>query len=226
VYGILPPPLAHPYCRYSIISALMVYKAHLSPHDREKIANCLKDSLAVNFEPCLRALGACALELRGSIVRSLKSILSIVQQFKSNHRLKLGLLEFLSIVGRLPDVSKNLKFTDFKSVFLIFLETTDRSRKSNTPYLVTLAYVVYPLATRVSCSEVGIVETVVCDIACVSPTSLIRFREQIPRYCSVVHAYFARPATRDRTVHHKGIKAIRWRGHTCGERRRVPESVG
>lgn len=119
---------------------MVVYKAHLLPHDREKIVDCLKESLSVNFEPCLRALGACALELRGSVVRSLKSILNILQKFKSNHRLKLGLLEFLSIVGRLPAVSKNLVFSDFKGVFIIFLETTDRLRKSNTPYLVTLAY--------------------------------------------------------------------------------------
>ena len=123
---------------YDILSMLLVYKKWLiSPGIRDDLGVCLQTSLRQFVEPCIRTLGAYVLELK--TVRTLSSIISAMQQFRSNSRLKLPFLEFLSILGRLPELTKNLREEDYKGIFAIILESCDPSRSSTAPYLTSLA---------------------------------------------------------------------------------------
>eukprot|EP00051_Salpingoeca_urceolata_P022836 m.379376 g.379376 ORF g.379376 m.379376 type:complete len:1913 (-) comp20030_c0_seq3:258-5996(-) len=123
---------------YSSLAAMTLYRRVLTRKTQEMIVDCCTASLRQNVSSAIFLLGVCAVELEAKLARLLPGVLQTLQLFKTQRRVKLPLLEFLSLVGHRPDTVKRFNKSDFKLVFAITLESA--TNENSSAYIRVLAF--------------------------------------------------------------------------------------
>ncbi|KAI0687610.1 hypothetical protein BC835DRAFT_1419805 [Cytidiella melzeri] len=88
---------------------------------------------------CLNALSLSAFELQPSMTKYLPRILEKLSQIMSNPAMAVHIIDFLAIVGSLPDLHSNFTEADYKMVFGVALQYLQQHNHSDTSVTISWA---------------------------------------------------------------------------------------
>ena len=109
-----PPQVMLPL--YRILSTLAAQSKVISRGSVGTVVNTLTATLRNHPQPALNTMTAFALLHQGQMSRIIDQILKVMLQFKSAIKLQLTILEFLSMLGRLPTYASKIKPAGFRQV--------------------------------------------------------------------------------------------------------------
>jgi tuberous sclerosis protein 2 len=109
---------------YSAITVLISYRRHFEPARQHRLVETLYRGLSgppVSALTCLHALTLAAFELRPSMTKFLADIVDRLTQIMSNPQAPVHIINFLAMVGSLPELYANFTQDQFKKVFAVCL---------------------------------------------------------------------------------------------------------
>lgn len=115
----IPPKVVLPL--YRILSTLAAQSKVIERGSLSIVVKTLTSTLRNQPQPALNTMTAFALLHQGQMSRIIDQILTVMLQFKSAIKLQLTILEFLSMLGRLPTYAARLKMTNFRQVRIVAL---------------------------------------------------------------------------------------------------------
>lgn len=127
---------------YYTLSVLISYRRCFEVPLRHALVDVLREGL--NGQPsiiicCLHALTLSAYELTSSVKRSLPPLLEKLSRIMSNPDMAVHILNFLSIIGSIPELHANLREDDFKMVFGVALQYLQHHNRPGTTPVISWA---------------------------------------------------------------------------------------
>lgn len=124
---------------YPVLAALASYHSSLDFPLQQKLIKCLEVGLASRCaRQCVMALTTCTLEMRDVMVKMLPGVLLNLSKMSATVYIAVPILEFLSMLTRLPKVFANFVGDQYMSVFAIALPYTNPFKYNH--YTVSLAH--------------------------------------------------------------------------------------
>ncbi|XP_050540898.1 tuberin-like isoform X2 [Daktulosphaira vitifoliae] len=124
---------------YPALAAFVSYHNSLEPPLQQKLVKCLQSGLVNRcIQPVVMALTTCILEMRDIMVKLLPEVLLNMSKLSATAQIAVPVLEFLSMLSRLPKVFSNFVADQYMSVFAIALPYTNPFKYNH--YTVSLAH--------------------------------------------------------------------------------------
>ena len=129
-------------CIFESLSMLVSYHEHFAKSEQDELVRAFMLGIIGSWggtsRGCIHALSVCCFEIPLSVTKSLNGILDKMSKVITMSNLAVHILEFLSLLARLPDVYINLREEEIRTVFGIcirFLQTSreHRLRVSESP---------------------------------------------------------------------------------------------
>ena len=129
-------------CIFESLSMLVSYHEHFAKSEQDELVRAFMLGIIGSWggtsRGCIHALSVCCFEIPLSVTKSLNGILDKMSKVITMSNLAVHILEFLSLLARLPDVYINLREEEIRTVFGIcirFLQTSreQRLRASESP---------------------------------------------------------------------------------------------
>ncbi|RJE25665.1 GTPase Activating Protein [Aspergillus sclerotialis] len=122
-------------CIFESLSILVSYHEYFAKSEEDDLIRAFMlgiiGSWGSTSRECIHALSVCCHEVPMSVTKSLNGILDKMSKMITMPNLAVHILEFLALLGRLPDVYINLREEEIRTVFGIcirFLQTSRESR--------------------------------------------------------------------------------------------------
>ncbi|XP_050444478.1 tuberin [Adelges cooleyi] len=124
---------------YPALAAFVSYHNSIEPSLQQKLVKCLQSGLVNRcIGPVVMALTTCILEMRDIMVKLLPEVLLNMSKLSATAQIAVPVLEFLSMLSRLPKVFSNFVADQYMSVFAIALPYTNPFKYNH--YTVSLAH--------------------------------------------------------------------------------------
>ncbi|VVC44066.1 Rap GTPase activating protein domain,Tuberin,Armadillo-like helical,Armadillo-type [Cinara cedri] len=125
---------------YPALAAFVSYHNCLDPSLQLKLVKCLQSGLVNRciIRPVVMALTTCILEMRDIMVKLLPEVLLNMSKLSATIQIAVPVLEFLSMLSRLPKVFSNFVADQYMAVFAIALPYTSPFKYNH--YTVSLAH--------------------------------------------------------------------------------------
>lgn len=128
-------------CIFECLTMLVSYHEHFAKSEQDELVRSFMLGIIGSWggtsRGCIHALSLCCFETPLSVTKSLNGILDKMSKLITMSNLAVHILEFLSLLARLPDVYVNLREEDIRTVFGIcirFLQTSREQRlKTESP---------------------------------------------------------------------------------------------
>lgn len=128
-------------CIFECLSTLVSYHEHFAKSEEDELVRSFMLGIIGSWggtsRGCIHALSLCCFEIPLSVTKSLNGILDKMSKVITMPNLAVHILEFLSLLARLPDVYVNLREEEIRTVFGIcirFLQTSREQRlKTESP---------------------------------------------------------------------------------------------
>lgn len=128
-------------CIFECLTMLVSYHEHFAKSEQDELVRSFMLGIIGSWggtsRGCIHALSLCCFETPLSVTKSLNGILDKMSKVITMSNLAVHILEFLSLLARLPDVYVNLREEDIRTVFGIcirFLQTSREQRlKAESP---------------------------------------------------------------------------------------------
>lgn len=128
-------------CIFECLSMLVSYHEHFAKSEEDELVRSFMLGIIGSWggtsRGCIHALSLCCFEIPLSVTKSLNGILDKMSKVITVPNLAVHILEFLSLLARLPDVYVNLREEEIRTVFGIcirFLQTSREQRlKAESP---------------------------------------------------------------------------------------------
>ena len=132
---------------FRILTSLLGYRGLLGKAEQIDALVCFESGLT-RWTPrvakvCIHALTVAAFEFSSAMTAVISRLMIRLQQIATNPNLIVHILEFLSVLIRLPELYVNFVDSDYRRVFGIALQYTERYATKETPlecYIANLAY--------------------------------------------------------------------------------------
>ncbi|KAJ5622921.1 hypothetical protein N7490_011526 [Penicillium lividum] len=122
-------------CIFDALCMLISYHEHFAKSEEDDLVRAFMSGIIGSWgatsRGCIQALSLCCHEIPASVTKSLMSILDRMSKVITMSNLAVHILEFLSLLARLPDVYINLREEEIRTVFGIcirFLQTSREQR--------------------------------------------------------------------------------------------------
>ena len=120
-------------CIFDCLSMLVSYHGHFARSEQDELVRTFMQGIIGTWQGttrlCLHALSVCCHEIPRSVTRSLTGILDKIAKVITMAHMAVHILEFLALVGRLPDVYANLREEEIRTVFGICIRSLQTSRE-------------------------------------------------------------------------------------------------
>lgn len=135
-------------CIFECLTVLVSYHEHFAKSEQDELVRSFMLGIIGSWggtsRGCIHALSICCFETPLSVTKSLNGILDKMSKVITMSNLAVHILEFLSLLARLPEVYINLREEEIRTVFGIcirFLQTSreQRLRASESPTARTQA---------------------------------------------------------------------------------------
>lgn len=135
-------------CIFECLTILVSYHEHFAKSEQDELVRSFMLGIIGSWggtsRGCIHALSICCFEIPLSVTKSLNGILDKMSKVITMSNLAVHILEFLSLLARLPEVYINLREEEIRTVFGIcirFLQTSreQRLRASESPTARTQA---------------------------------------------------------------------------------------
>ncbi|XP_060838182.1 tuberin isoform X2 [Rhopalosiphum padi] len=124
---------------YPALAAFVSYHNSLDPSLQQQLVKCLQSGLVNRcICPVVMALTTCILEMRDIMVKLLPEVLLNMSKLSATTQTAVPILEFLSMLSRLPKVFSNFVADQYMAVFAITLPYTNPFKYNH--YTVSLAH--------------------------------------------------------------------------------------
>lgn len=128
-------------CIFECLTMLVSYHEHFAKSEQDELVRSFMLGIIGSWggtsRGCIHALSLCCFETPLSVTKSLNGILDKMSKVITMSNLAVHILEFLSLLARLPEVYVNLREEDIRTVFGIcirFLQTSREQRfKAESP---------------------------------------------------------------------------------------------
>lgn len=129
-------------CIFECLTTLVSYHEHFAKSEQDELVRSFMLGIIGSWggtsRGCIHALSICCFEIPLSVTKSLNGILDKMAKVITMSNLAVHILEFLSLLARLPEVYINLREEEIRTVFGIcirFLQTSreQRLRASDSP---------------------------------------------------------------------------------------------
>lgn len=122
-------------CIFECLTMLVSYHEHFAKSEQDELVRSFMLGIIGSWggtsRGCIHALSLCCFEIPLSVSKSLNGILDKMSKVITMSNLAVHILEFLSLLARLPDVYVNLREEEIRTVFGIcirFLQTSREQR--------------------------------------------------------------------------------------------------
>ncbi|KAJ5887642.1 Tuberin N-terminal [Penicillium taxi] len=120
-------------CIFDALSMLVSYHEHFAKSEEDDLVRAFMlgiiGSWGLTSRGCIQALSLCCYEIPLSVTKSLNSILDRMSKVITMSNLAVHILEFLTLLARLPDVYVNLREEEIRTVFGICIRFLQTSRE-------------------------------------------------------------------------------------------------
>ncbi|KAF2837113.1 hypothetical protein M501DRAFT_938801 [Patellaria atrata CBS 101060] len=120
-------------CLFHILTMIISYHPHFTRNELEDLVRSFLSGIGSwdrTTKWCIHALAVCCHELPLSTSRHMESILTKMSQSITQPNIAIHILEFLAGVSRLPEIIKNCREDNFRTVFGICFRYLDYVRNS------------------------------------------------------------------------------------------------
>ncbi|XP_008551643.1 tuberin [Microplitis demolitor] len=124
---------------FPVLTSLASYHTHLEPNLQQRLIKCLEIGLTTRCaSQCVTSLTTCTLEMRDAMNKLLPAVLSDLSKISAVQHIAIPILEFLSMLARLPTVYSSFIDNQYRLIFALLLPYTNPFKYNH--YTVSLAH--------------------------------------------------------------------------------------
>ncbi|KAI9689488.1 MAG: Tuberous sclerosis 2-like protein [Bathelium mastoideum] len=106
-------------CIFHVLTILISYHEYFGKNEQDEMVKMFIGGIGAREKTsrnCIHALSVCCHEMPGSLIKSMDQILLKMTQVITQSHIAVHILEFLAAVARLPELFKNFRDEDYKTV--------------------------------------------------------------------------------------------------------------